>query len=77
MVPHPDYIARLFTIPGEPATYYDEPIAVLTGPGAVSNGDWELLRMGFHPMVRTFGKASNGAFTSYLSKSAIQSPRMW
>jgi hypothetical protein len=77
MVPHPDFIARLFTIPGEPTTYYDKPIAVLTGPGAVSNGDWELLRMGFHPMVRTFGKASNGAFTSYLSKSAIQSPRMW
>lgn len=36
---------------------------VLEGPGAVSNGDWESLRMGFHPMVRTFGKPSNGAFT--------------
>jgi hypothetical protein len=52
------------TIWGNSNTYYDKPIAVLTGPGAVSNGDWESLRMGFHPMVRTFGKPSNGAFTS-------------
>jgi len=64
MVPHPTFTSRLFTIPGNPDTYYDKPIAVLTGPGAVSNGDWESLRMGFHPMVRTFGKPSNGAFTS-------------
>jgi C-terminal processing protease CtpA/Prc len=63
MVPHPTFTARLFTIPGNPETFYDRPIAVLTGPGAVSNGDWESLRMGFHPMVRTFGKPSNGAFT--------------
>jgi hypothetical protein len=63
MVPHPTFTAHHFTIPGNPATFYDKPIAVLTGPGAVSNGDWESLRMGFHPMVRTFGKASNGAFT--------------
>ena len=63
MVPHPTYNAQLFTIPGDPATFYDKPIAVLIGPGAVSNGDWESLRMGFHPMVRTFGKPSNGAFT--------------
>jgi hypothetical protein len=63
MVPHPTHTARLFTIPGNPATFYDRPIAVLTGPGAVSNGDWESLRMRFHPMTRVFGKPSNGAFT--------------
>jgi len=64
MVPHPSFNKWLFTIPGNPATYYDKPIAVLIGPGAVSNGDWESLRMGYHPMVRTFGKPTNGAFTS-------------
>ena len=63
MVPHPTYNAERFTIPGDPNTYYDKPIAVLFGPGSVSNGDWESLRMGFHPMVRTFGKTTNGAFT--------------
>jgi C-terminal processing protease CtpA/Prc len=63
MVPHPSFNSWLFTIPGDPSTYYDKPIAVLMGPGAVSNGDWESLRMGYHPMVRTFGKPTNGAFT--------------
>ncbi len=63
MVPHPTYNAGRFTIPGDPSTFYDKPIAVLFGPGSVSNGDWESLRMGFHPMVRTFGKPTNGAFT--------------
>jgi hypothetical protein len=64
MIPHPFFTADLFTIPGYPSTYYDNPIAVLAGPGSVSNGDWETLRMKFHPMVRTFGKKTNGAFTS-------------
>jgi hypothetical protein len=63
MVPHPTFNSRLFTIPGDPATYYDHPIAVLTGPGAFSNGDWESLRTGFHPRARVFGKPTNGAFT--------------
>ncbi|MDX2437284.1 MAG: S41 family peptidase [Acidobacteriota bacterium] len=63
MVPHPTFNAARFTIPGNSTTYYDKPIAVLFGPGSVSNGDWESLRMGFHPMVRTFGKPTNGAFT--------------
>jgi hypothetical protein len=64
MIPHPTFTAELFTIPGNPSTYYDKPIAVLAGPGSVSNGDWETLRMKFHPMVKTFGKRTNGAFTS-------------
>ncbi|MCW8818216.1 MAG: S41 family peptidase [Ignavibacteriaceae bacterium] len=64
MIPHPTFTAELFTIPGNPSSYYDKPIAVLAGPGSVSNGDWETLRMKFHPMTRTFGKKTNGAFTS-------------
>ncbi len=63
MVPHPTYNRWLFEIPGNPDSFYDQPIAVLTGPGAVSNGDWESLRMQLHPRVRVFGKPSNGAFT--------------
>jgi PKD repeat protein len=63
MIPHPTHRAERFIIHGDPDTYYDRPIAVLTGPNAVSNGDWESLRTQFHPMVRTFGKSSCGAFT--------------
>lgn len=63
MVQHPTWPNRIFNIQGEPSSYYDKPIAVLTGPGAVSNGDWESLRLGYHPMVRVFGKPTNGAYT--------------
>ena len=75
MVPHPTYTPDVFTIPGDPATFYDRPIAVLIGPGAVSNGDWESLRTRFHPRVRTFGKPSNGAFT--LADIGTLSPYWW
>jgi hypothetical protein len=75
MIPHPTHTAEAFTIYGDPATFYDRPIAVLTGPGAVSNGDWESLRTRFHPMVRTFGLPSNGAFTS--SDSVGVDPHWW
>ncbi len=63
MVPSRTHTAGMFTIPGDPDTFFAKPIAVLFGPGAVSNGDWESLRMGFHPWVRSFGKPTNGAFT--------------
>jgi hypothetical protein len=43
---------------------YDKPIAVLTGPGAVSAGDQVALRMTFHPRARTFGKTTNTSFNA-------------
>ena len=67
MVPHTDPVyenPEYFSIPGDPVTYYNKPIAVLTGPSAGSAGDWSSLEMRFHPMVRTFGKPSNGAFST-------------
>jgi hypothetical protein len=63
MVPHPTYHQWRFAIPADPATFYDKPIAILMGPGSVSNGDWESLRLGYHPMAKRFGKPTNGAFT--------------
>lgn len=63
MKAHPTYTAELFAIPGGPREC-TKPIAILTGPGAVSNGDWESLRLRFHPKARSFGKPSNGAFSS-------------
>ena len=53
-----------FIIPGDSSTYYDKPIAVLVGPGAVSSGDQVALRMKFHPMARFFGKSTTAAFNS-------------
>jgi len=41
---------------------YDRPIAVLTGPAAISSGDQVALRMTYHPRARIFGKSTNTAF---------------
>lgn len=63
MIPHPTWPDHIFDVKGDPESFYDKPIAVLTGPGAVSNGDWESVRLGFHPNSRVFGKPTSGAFT--------------
>jgi len=54
----------LMTIHGNPATFYDRPISVLVGPGAISAGDWEPFRASFHPNVRFFGKPTSGSFSA-------------
>jgi hypothetical protein len=63
MCPHPTYTCSFNAIRGNPMTFYDKPIAVLTGPGAVSAGDEFPLSMTFHPMVKVFGKSTAGAFS--------------
>jgi hypothetical protein len=45
-------------------TLYDRPIAVLIGPGCFSSGDHNASRIRFHPMVRLFGKPTDGAFVT-------------
>jgi hypothetical protein len=57
----------LYVIPGAGYTLarrYEKPIAVLTGPGAVSSGDQVALRMTYHPRVRLFGKGTAAAFNA-------------
>jgi len=53
-----------------PTAYpFDRPIAVLIGPACLSAGDYTAFWMRFHPMARSFGKPTNGAFVggSYLA----------
>jgi hypothetical protein len=52
-----------YRIPGTPPGYY-KPIAVLTGPGALSSGDQVSLRFKYHPRTRFFGKSTSTAFNS-------------
>lgn len=47
---------------GAAESYYDKPIAVLVGPGALSAGDYNSLAMKLHPMTRFFGKSTAAAF---------------
>jgi len=63
MVPNNTWNSYLITS-GDPNTIYDRPIAVLTGPAAVSGGDMSILTLKYHPMTRLFGKQTNGAFST-------------
>jgi len=63
LVPHPTANVAALTLNGDPNTFYDKPIAVLQGPGSLSAGDLEALRISFHPTSRAFGLPTNGAFT--------------
>jgi hypothetical protein len=60
-MPEPWILDEFFTVNGNPSTYYDKPIAVLTGPGAVSAGDLLPIVMAFHPKTKLFGKPTAGA----------------
>jgi len=59
-----DYGTDYSAIFADPNTYYDKPIAVLIGPGAISAGDQLAQRMMYHPMAEFFGKPTDGAFNS-------------
>jgi hypothetical protein len=64
LCPDPQWNALKLAIPGNPGSFFDRPIAVLTGPGSVSQGDIVPLKMTFHPMSRVFGKSTSGAFSA-------------
>ncbi len=57
-----------FIIPGSPPGY-NKPIAVLTGPGAVSSGDQVALRFKYHKHARFFGKSTSAAFNNPITSS--------
>ncbi|MCP4676440.1 MAG: hypothetical protein GY854_13190 [Deltaproteobacteria bacterium] len=52
----------LWDIDVDEDTFYDRPIALLTGPQAISGGDIFPFLMHFHPRVRSFGRPTNAAF---------------
>jgi hypothetical protein len=64
IVPYNNFLLGSFSPTPE---IFDHPIAVLTGPNCVSAGDYNAHRMRFHPMVRSFGLPTNGAYTALSS----------
>jgi hypothetical protein len=59
-----------FSINANPYTFYEKPIAVLTGPSTVSCGDVTNYRLQYHPNVKVFGKSSSAGTSwgnNYLS----------
>jgi hypothetical protein len=63
----PDLSSPLFhsidSIPGDIDAHWDRPLAILTGPGALSGGDINPMIVSRHPMAKVFGKPSAGAFS--------------
>jgi len=51
-----------YGVKADPNSFYDKPIAVLTGPKAISGGDIFPYIMSKHPHAKRFGRATNGAF---------------
>jgi Peptidase family S41/Tricorn protease C1 domain len=60
-----------YDIVGDPNTTFDLPIAMLVGPGAVSSGDQNALRMAFHPRAKLFGRSTAAAFNSPVTPSTL------
>ena len=55
-------IAReMHNVTVDPTSYYEGPIAVLTGPGAISSGDIIAYYLGQHPNSRRFGLPTDGS----------------
>ena len=55
------------TFEADADTFYDHPVAVLTGPKSISGGDYFPYLMATHPRVRRFGRCTNGSFASKVS----------
>lgn len=49
-------------VTGRASPIYDKPVAVLTGPGALSAGDMTAIKFKFLPTARFFGKSTATAF---------------
>lgn len=64
-----DYFFRV-TSAGEG---WDRPIAILTGPGAVSGGDFYPMILSMHPLAKVFGRPSSSAFNA-VSGYSLPSP---
>jgi hypothetical protein len=64
----------VYDIIGNPNNTFNAPIAVLVGPGAVSSGDQNALRMTFHPRAKLFGRPTAAAFNSPITLTA---PTNW
>jgi len=52
---------NLWNVNGNPESWYDKPIAVLTGPNCISCGEYIAYILSYRPMVRFFGKTTCGA----------------
>jgi len=55
----------IFDVDADEKTFYDKPIALLTGPKAGSCGDIFPYILSHHPTVKRFGRVTAGGFSGY------------
>jgi hypothetical protein len=67
-------ISQSCQVAGRASPIYDKPVAVLTGPGALSAGDMTAIKFKFLPTARFFGKTTATAFNVPVS---IGAPNNW
>ncbi len=56
--------SNIYNLPPDTGTYFNKPIAVLSGPFCISAGDFLIKRLKSHPNVKVFGMTSSTAFAS-------------
>jgi len=56
--------SRIYHLANDTTTFFNKPIAVLSGPFCISAGDFLIKRLQSHPNVKVFGKTSSTAFAS-------------
>ncbi|MBW2537144.1 MAG: hypothetical protein JRI55_36995 [Deltaproteobacteria bacterium] len=69
-----DVLTDPYDVTVDSSTYYDHPIAVLTGPGAISSGDVVAYYLAQHPRARRFGLPTNGSACFEASSSVLWDP---
>ena len=73
----PDAGTNTITMSAQASTYFDRPIAVLTGPGCISAGDLFAYKIKHHPMARSFGKPTGGAFAAGMNPVELSGRPDW
>ncbi len=61
--------APYYSMTVDPKRFFDKPIAVLTGPNAVSANDFIVTQLRHHPRARFFGKAPASGYASAVTAS--------
>jgi hypothetical protein len=66
-----------WSVQGNPSTWYEKPVAVLTGPNCVSNGEYIAYILTYRTTVRFFGKPTCGALGWESSDYIDNTPGWW
>jgi hypothetical protein len=73
----PDGGTSVVTVRADSTTSYNKPIALLTGPGCVSAGEYSVLKFKKYDSLRVFGKETGGTVTVGNSINPLSTSGNW